>query len=127
MVLFLSSKKPVTVVDHVCEMRGVAADFAGTILTLRAQCVQHTTEARVMQESPRSKQRDVSVPRGHPPLGCSGVRMLSKHERYYGLGMDALVSERARTRTLLLFGHACTGKWTLSNTNAIMVWAWMLW
>ena len=23
--------------------------------------------------------------------GCSGNRMLSKHERYYGLGMDALV------------------------------------
>ena len=23
--------------------------------------------------------------------GCSSYRMLSKHERYYGLGMDALV------------------------------------
>ena len=35
--------------------------------------------------------------------------MLSKHERYCGLGMDALVT-------------VCS--W---NTNGIMVWAWMLW
>ena len=41
--------------------------------------------------------------------GCFGQRMLSEHERYYGLGMDALVSVCSR------------------NTNAIMVWAWMLW
>ena len=45
-----------------------------------AQCVQHTTEA-----------------------------MLSKNERYYGLGMDALVIVCSR------------------NTNVIMVGAWMLW
>ena len=41
--------------------------------------------------------------------GCSGNRMLSKHERYYGLGMDALVLVCSR------------------NTNVIMGWAWMLW
>ena len=41
--------------------------------------------------------------------GCSGYRMLLEHERYYGLGMDALVI-------------VCS--W---NTNVIMVWAWMLW
>ena len=41
--------------------------------------------------------------------GCTGNRMLSKHDRYYGLGMDALVTVCSR------------------NTNAIMVWAWMLW
>ena len=41
--------------------------------------------------------------------GCSRERMLLEHERYYGLGMDALVV-------------VCS--W---NTNAIMVWAWMLW
>ena len=39
--------------------------------------------------------------------GCTGQRMLSKHERYYGLGMDALVTVCSR------------------NTNVIMVWAWM--
>ena len=39
---------------------------------------------------------------------CSGYRMLLEHERYYGLGMDARVI-------------VCS--W---NTNAIMVWAWML-
>ena len=42
-------------------------------------------------------------------LGCSGNRMLLEHERYYGLGADALVT-------------VCS--W---NTNVIMVWAWMLW
>ena len=41
--------------------------------------------------------------------GCSGHRMLSNHERYYGFGMDALVS-------------VCS--W---NTNGTIVWAWMLW
>ena len=41
-------------------------------------------------------------------LGCSCDRMLLEHERYHGLGMDAL-------------RPVCS--W---NTNAIMVWAWML-
>ena len=41
--------------------------------------------------------------------GCSGHRMLCEHERYCGLGMDALVI-------------VCS--W---NTNVIVVWAWMLW
>ena len=41
--------------------------------------------------------------------GCSGHRMLSEHERHYGLGMDALVIVCSR------------------NTNVIVVWAWMLW
>ena len=40
--------------------------------------------------------------------GCSGVRMLLEHELYYGLGMDALVTE------------------CLWNTSVIMVRAWML-
>ena len=40
--------------------------------------------------------------------GCSSHRMLWEHERYYGLGMDALVT-------------VCSG-----NTNVILVWAWML-
>ena len=41
--------------------------------------------------------------------GCSSYPMLWEHERYYGLGMDALVIACAR------------------NTNITMVWAWMLW
>ena len=41
--------------------------------------------------------------------GCSGNRMLLEHERNYGFGMDALVT-------------VCS-----SNTNGIMVLAWMLW
>ena len=41
--------------------------------------------------------------------GCSGHRMLFEHERYYGLGLDALVIVCSR------------------NTNVIMVWARMLW
>ena len=41
--------------------------------------------------------------------GCSGSGMHSENERYYGMGMDALV-----------FG--CT-----RMTNVIMVWAWIVW
>ena len=41
--------------------------------------------------------------------GCAGHRMLLEHERYYDLGMDALVIACSR------------------NTNGIMIWAWMLW
>ena len=41
--------------------------------------------------------------------GCTGNRMLSKHKRYYGLGMDALVAVCSR------------------NTNVITVLAWMIW
>ena len=41
--------------------------------------------------------------------GCSGHRMQSEHERNYGLGMEARVS-------------VCS-----SNTNGIIVGAWMLW
>ena len=41
--------------------------------------------------------------------GCSGHRVLSEHERNWGLGMDALVT-------------VCY--W---NTKLIIVWAWMLW
>ena len=41
--------------------------------------------------------------------GCSGYRMLLEHERNYGFGMDALVT-------------VCS-----SNTNGILVLAWMLW
>ena len=97
--------------------------------------------------------------------GCFGQRMLQKHERYYGLGMDALVSVCSGntngimvwawmlwsayapgTRTLLWFGHGCTGIRMLweheryyglgmdalvnvcsRNTKVIMVWAWMHW
>ena len=49
------------VLEHICEVRGVAADFAGTILAVGAQCVQHTTEARVMQESPRRNTNVIMV------------------------------------------------------------------
>ena len=97
--------------------------------------------------------------------GCSGHRMVLEHERYHGLGMDALVivcswstnvimvwawmlwsSYGLRARTLSWFGHGCSGHRMLfeheryyglgmdalvivcsSNTNVIMVWAWMLW
>ena len=97
--------------------------------------------------------------------GCTGHRVLVDHEHYYGLGMDALVTVCSRTtnvimvwawmhwspcarepRTLLWFGHGCTGHRVLVNheryyglgmdalvtvcswtTNVIMVWAWMHW
>ena len=97
--------------------------------------------------------------------GCFGQRMLREHERYYGLGMDALVrvcswntnvimvwawmlwsAYALGTRTLLWFGHGCFGQRMLSeheryyglgtdalvsvcsgNVNVIVAWAWMLW
>ena len=97
--------------------------------------------------------------------GCSGYRMLSNHECYYGLSMDALFTVCSRTtnvimvwawvlwlpyalepRMLLWSGHGCSGYRMLSNhecyyglgmdalvticsrtTNVIMVWAWVLW
>ena len=96
--------------------------------------------------------------------GCSGHRMLSEHEPHHGLGMDALVivcssntnvimvwawmlrsSYALGTRTSSWFRHGCSGHRMLlkheryhgwgtdalvivcfSNTNIIMVWAWML-
>ena len=90
---------------------------------------------------------------------CSGYRKRWKHERYYGLGLDALVrmhleherhiracmlrlSYALGTRTLFWFGHGCSGYLMLleherydglgmdavvlahtRNTNVIMVWA----
>ena len=96
--------------------------------------------------------------------GCSGHRMLVEHERHNGLGMDALVivcwwnknvimhwawllsSYAVGARTLLWFGHGCSGHRMFQehkryyvlgmdalvivcswSTNVIMVWAWMLW
>ena len=97
--------------------------------------------------------------------GCSGQRMLLEQERNYGLGMGALAVLRNSntnvimvwawmlwstyalgTRRELWFWHGCSGQRMLlehernhalsmdalavlrnSNTNFIMVWAWMLW
>ena len=55
----------------------------------------------------------VSINRGHEmDTGCSGERMHSEDESYYGLGMDAVVIGCTRNRTqtsLLWFGHGCSG------------------
>ena len=97
--------------------------------------------------------------------GCTGHRVLVDHKRHYGLGMDALVTVCSWTRnvimvwawmhwspcargprTLLWFGHGCTGHRVLVDqkrhyglgmdalvtvcswtTNVLMVWAWMHW
>ena len=83
------------------------------------------------------------------PHGCElqvVKTMLSKHERHYGLGMDALVITCSRNTNILMIGDGCSGDRMLSeherhyglgmdapviacprNTNAIMVWGWMLW
>ena len=81
--------------------------------------------------------------------GYSADRMLSEHERNYGVGMKLWSSYALPTRTEVWFGHGCSGHRMLfqherkyglgmdalvtvcsSNTNGtigIMVWAWMLW
>ena len=80
--------------------------------------------------------------------GCSGHRMLSEHERNYGLRRDALVTVCTWTtkviimvwawmlwspyafgthRLLLWSGHGCSGHLMLSKHDITMVWAWMLW
>ena len=41
--------------------------------------------------------------------GCTGERMLLEHDRYHGLGMDALVTVLLGTWTLFWFGHGCFG------------------
>ena len=48
--------------------------------------------------------------------GCSAYRMLAKHERYYGLGMDAPVIERSRTSKSAMRGiRSISGPWNTSN------------
>ena len=64
--------------------------------------------ARMLEMCKNPDVLQISILQAHW-YGCSGERMLLEHERYYGLGMDALVS-------------VCS--W---NTNVIVVWAWMLW
>ena len=74
---------------------------------------------------------------------------LLEHERNYGLGMHALVTECSRNTSGIMVGgmhDACSGDCMLlehernygsgmdalvtvcsRNTNRIMVWAWLLW
>ena len=58
--------------------------------------------------------------------GCYSYRMLLEHKRYYGLGMDATVTVCSWSTNVIRFGHGCSHHRVLSNTNVIMVWAWML-
>ena len=51
--------------------------------------------------------------------GCSGHRILMKHERIYALGIDVLV----RNYALGMDASVTVCSW---NTNGIMLWAWML-
>ena len=96
-----------------------------------------------MHWSPCARGPRTSLWFGH---GCTGHRVLLDHERYYGLGEDALVTVCSWTtnvimvwarmhwspcargpRTLLWLEHGCTGHRVLWTTNVIMVWAWMHW
>ena len=61
--------------------------------------------------------------------GCSGERMHSEHERYYGFGVDAAVSICARKTNVIRAGlgmDALVGVCT-RKTNVVGVCAWMLW
>ena len=51
-----------------------------------------------------------------------------KHERSYGVGMDALVDPRMQSNmTIIWFGHGCSGHRMQSSMHVIVVWAWILW
>ena len=41
--------------------------------------------------------------------------MLSKHERHYDLGMDALVTVCSRNTNVIMIGHGCSGHRMLSK------------
>ena len=61
-----------------------------------------------------------------------GDRMLSEHERYYGLGMDALVTMCSWNTNVVLVWAWMRGERRLlehEGTRKLlsMVWAWMLW
>ena len=70
--------------------------------------------------------------------------MLLEHERYYGLGMDALVTVCSWNTNVIIVRHGCSSHRMLLehersyglgmdalvtvcswNTNVIMVWAWI--
>ena len=78
--------------------------------------------------------------------GCTGHRVLVDHERYYGVGMDALVTVCSWTTNVIMGWAWSTGHRVLVDheryygvgkdalvtvcswtTNVIMVWAWMHW
>ena len=99
------------VLEHIREVRGVAADFAGTILAVRAQCVQHTTDARVMQQSPRSKQRHVSMPRGDTPEGVHALKLILA---YCDLRFTLIIASDY-SETLLFRGKL--GCWLLDRSS----------
>ena len=54
------------------------------------------------------------------------VTVLLEHERHYGWDMDALNIECTRTRTFFWLGHGCSYHGVHSNAIVILVWAWML-
>ena len=60
--------------------------------------------------------------------GCTDHRMLSKHERYSGLGMAALVTVCSRKHKRD-YGLGMDALITVCsrNTNVSMAWAWMHW
>ena len=53
--------------------------------------------------------------------GTTGYRMLLEHERYQGLGMDALLL--ALTRTNLRFGHGCAASRMLLERTRTDLWS----
>ena len=166
---FLSSKKPVAVLENICSgyrmlweherYYGLGMDAPVVVCSWNTNVI--LVWAWMLRLSYALGTRTL-LWFGH---GCSGYRMLLEHERYYGLGMDARVivccgntnvirvwawmlglSYALGTRTLLWFGHGCSGYRMLLeherysslgmdapvivcswNTNVIMVWAWMLW
>ena len=87
-VRLFSGKQPVLVLATVQEVFRSMSNGMPPLFTVHFQSLQDGPETRMEQQSP----------------SCQ-----AKHESYYDLDMDALVSVCAR------------------NTNVTMAWAWMLW
>ena len=83
-----SGKQPVLVLATVQEVFRSMSNSMPPLFTVHFPSLQDGPETRMEQQSPSYQ---------------------AKHERYYDLDMDALVSVCSR------------------NTNVVMVWAWMLW
>ena len=99
--------------------------FTGDMDALVTVCSWNTNEIMLwawMLWSPYALGTRTRLCFGH---GCAGHRMLLEHERYYDLGMDALVIVCSRNTNVIMIRAwmLCMVIVCSRNTNGIMIWA----